>query len=99
MTAATLHVRRIGIDTYRENVVYLRRDCPVVRAEGFQALAKVEVLANGATILAVLNVVDDARLVALRTRPVGGSVHAAGGRRRRADQRSSMPNRRRRCGR
>ena len=58
-----LLARRIGIDTYRENVVYLRRDCPVVRAEGFQALAKVEVAADGRTILAVLNVVDDARLL------------------------------------
>jgi thymidine phosphorylase len=62
-TSAALLARRIGIDTYRENVVYLRRDCPVVRAEGFQALAKVEVAANGRTILAVLNVVDDARLL------------------------------------
>ena len=61
--AGALHARRIGIDTYRENVVYLRRDCPVVRAEGFQALAKVEVAVNGHTILAVLNVVDDARLL------------------------------------
>ena len=60
---AALQARRIGIDTYRENVVYLRRDCPVVRAEGFQALAKVEVEADGRTILAVLNVVDDARLL------------------------------------
>jgi thymidine phosphorylase len=61
--APKLAARRIGIDTWRENVVYLRRDCPVVRAEGFQALAKVEVAANGRTILASLNVVDDARLL------------------------------------
>ncbi len=61
--APNLQARRIGIDTYRENVVYLRRDCPVVRAEGFQALAKVEVTAGGRTILAVLNVVDDQRLL------------------------------------
>jgi thymidine phosphorylase len=61
--APKLAARRIGIDTWRENVVYLRRDCPVVRAEGFQALAKVEVAADGRTILAVLNVVDDARLL------------------------------------
>ncbi len=62
-TAAGLSARRVGIDTYRENVVYLRRDCPVYRAEGFQALSKVEVAANGARILAVLNVVDDPQLV------------------------------------
>jgi thymidine phosphorylase len=63
VAAGTLCARRMGIDTYRENVVYLRRDCPVVRAEGFQALAKVEVHAGARSILAVLNVVDDARLL------------------------------------
>lgn len=58
-----LTARKVAIDTYRENVVYLRRDCPVYRAEGFQALSKVEVTAEGRTILAVLNVVDDDRIV------------------------------------
>jgi len=54
-----LTLRRVAIDTYRENVAYLHRDCAVYRAEGFQALAKVEVCADGKHILAVLNVVDD----------------------------------------
>ena len=63
MTTAQLQIRRVGIDTWRENVAYLHRTCPVVRAAGFQALAKVEVQANGRTILAVLNVVDDERIV------------------------------------
>jgi len=63
LPSATLTARKVAIDTYRENVVYLRRDCPVYRAEGFQALSKVEVKANGTTILAVLNVVDDERIV------------------------------------
>jgi thymidine phosphorylase len=62
-SATPLTVRRVAIDTWRENVAYLRRDCPVVRAEGFQALAKVEVAANGQSILAVLNVVDDRELL------------------------------------
>jgi thymidine phosphorylase len=60
----TLTLRRVAIDTYRENVAYLHRQCEVYRAEGFQALAKVEVGADGKRILAVLNVVDDAALVA-----------------------------------
>jgi thymidine phosphorylase len=63
MEPATLTVRRVGIDTWRENVVYLHRDCPVVRAAGFQALSKVLVQANGRSITAVLNVVDDQRIV------------------------------------
>ncbi|MBP6816952.1 MAG: thymidine phosphorylase family protein [Burkholderiaceae bacterium] len=60
MNEPTLPIRRVGIDTWRENVVFLHRDCPVVRAAGFQALAKVRVQANGQTLFAVLNVVDDA---------------------------------------
>ncbi|HSQ73310.1 MAG TPA: thymidine phosphorylase, partial [Rubrivivax sp.] len=63
MDGPTLHIRRVGIDTWRENVAYLHRDCPVVRAAGFQALAKVTVQANGETIAAVLNVVDDEHIV------------------------------------
>ena len=62
-TPNRLAVRRVAIDTYRENVVYLHRECEVYRAEGFQALAKVEVRANGRRILATLNVVDDECIV------------------------------------
>ncbi len=59
----TLQLRRLAIDTYRENVVYLHRECEVYRAEGFQALSKVKVCADGKHILAVLNVVDDDSIV------------------------------------
>ena len=58
-----LTLRRVGIDTYRENVAYLHRDCEIYRAEGFQALSKVEVRADGKRILASLNVVDDSGIV------------------------------------
>ncbi|MDX1465262.1 MAG: thymidine phosphorylase family protein [Halomonas sp.] len=58
-----LKLKRVGIDTYRENVAYMHRECDRYRAEGFQALAKVEVRANGQRILATLNVVDDASIV------------------------------------
>jgi thymidine phosphorylase len=62
-TATQLKVRAVAIDTYRENVAYLHRDCPLYRAEGFQALAKVEISVDGRSIVAVLNVVDDAKIV------------------------------------
>jgi thymidine phosphorylase len=58
-----LKLVRVAIDTYKENVAYLHRDCSVYRAEGFQALAKVEVRANGRRILATLNVTSDPRIV------------------------------------
>lgn len=51
---ATLRVRRVAIDTYRENVAFLRRDCVLYCAEGFQALSKVAIaqlgLAPGAAV-------------------------------------------------
>ena len=57
-----LQLRRVAIDTYRENVAYLHRDCDLYRAEGFQALSKVEVSVNGQRILATLNVTSDPRI-------------------------------------
>ncbi|WOJ93741.1 thymidine phosphorylase family protein [Congregibacter variabilis] len=63
---ATLRLHRLAIDTYRENVAYLHRQCEIYRAEGFQALSKVEVHGkDGVRIMAVLNVVDDSALVPL----------------------------------
>lgn len=64
LTTPLLLARRLGIDTYRENVVFLRRDCAAYRAEGFQALSKVRISANGNAIFAVLNVVDDGNFLA-----------------------------------
>ncbi|HKJ77236.1 MAG TPA: thymidine phosphorylase, partial [Gammaproteobacteria bacterium] len=59
----TLALRRVQIDTYRENVAYMHRECAFYRAEGFQALTKVEINANGNKVYAVLNVVDDQNIV------------------------------------
>lgn len=61
-----LKLRRVAIDTYRENVAYLHRDCGRYRSEGFQALSKVEILVSGGAgpVLAVLNVVDDTLVTA-----------------------------------
>lgn len=61
---AKLALRRVSIDTYHENVAYMHRECPLYRAEGFKALSKVEIRANGNRILATLNVVDDPTIVA-----------------------------------
>lgn len=62
-TLSPLSLKRVGIDTYHENVAYLHRECDLYRAEGFQALSKVEVRTNGQRILASLNVVDDVAIV------------------------------------
>ncbi|MCB1724092.1 MAG: thymidine phosphorylase family protein [Gammaproteobacteria bacterium] len=61
-----LQLRRVAIDTYKENVAYLHRDCLVYRSEGFQALSKVEIqpAGDGVSVLATLNVVEDAEITA-----------------------------------
>jgi thymidine phosphorylase len=59
----TLALRRVAIDTEQENVAYLHRDCVLYRAEGFKALSRIEVRANGHRILAVLNISSDPRIV------------------------------------
>ncbi len=43
-----LKLRRVAIDTYKENVVFLHRDCELYRSEGFQALNKIEIRAEDA---------------------------------------------------
>jgi thymidine phosphorylase len=58
----TLKLKRVAIDTYKENVAYLHRDCQVYRSEGFQALSKVRICNESGehSLLASLNVVDTA---------------------------------------
>ena len=53
-----LRARRALIDTYQQAVVYMRRDCAVCRAEGFEAQAQVEVSANGRQVPATLHHVE-----------------------------------------
>ena len=62
----TLKLRHVAIDTHKENVAYLHRDCTFYRSEGFQALSKIEIhkTGNGTPIIAVLNVVDDQSITA-----------------------------------
>ncbi len=51
---------RAGIDTYRQPVVYMHKDCHLCRAEGFSSLTRVEIALREKTIIAALNVVTDA---------------------------------------
>ncbi|MDP1692169.1 MAG: thymidine phosphorylase family protein [Burkholderiaceae bacterium] len=58
MHASGLRLRPLGIDTQQEHVIYMRRDCHVCRAEGFEAQTRVEVGLRERCIVATLNVVD-----------------------------------------
>lgn len=54
-----LEVVDMGIDTHQEPVVYMREDCDICRAEGFTASSRLTLSANGRTLIATLNVVDN----------------------------------------
>ena len=58
MNSAVLRLRPLGIDTHREFVIYMRRDCHVCRAEGFQAQTRVLVTLGKRRIIATVNVID-----------------------------------------
>jgi thymidine phosphorylase len=53
-----LRAWRTGIDTHQEPVVYMRRDCPVCRAEGFTTQARVQLAVGERSVVATLSVVD-----------------------------------------
>ncbi|MFA7381435.1 MAG: thymidine phosphorylase family protein [Bacteroidia bacterium] len=53
-----LRIKNIGIDTYRENIIYMRFDCHICRSEGFTSLTRVVVHCMDKSIIATLNVVQ-----------------------------------------
>lgn len=52
---ARLQALRAGIDTYQAAVVYMRSDCHVCRAEGFETQARVELRHAGRTVIATVH--------------------------------------------
>jgi len=59
----SLTTKILRLDTYRENVVVLARDCIALRPQRLQGVRKVEVSAGGRTLLASPMICDDASMV------------------------------------
>jgi thymidine phosphorylase len=53
----TLKLKWLGIDTYRENIIFMRSDCDICISEGFTALTRLLVSHKGKTIVATLDVI------------------------------------------
>ena len=53
-----LRLQHLGIDTYKEAVIYMREDCHVCLAEGFEVQARVRVTLKERSIIATLNVIN-----------------------------------------
>ena len=66
-------LKRMGIDTYQETVVYMRADCYVCRSEGFEAHTRVQVSLGKKSVIATLNVVHDTEVSNI-LRPLAPSV-------------------------
>lgn len=54
----TLRLKKLGINTYRENVIYIREDSFVCRSEGFETQARIKVTLGDRSILATLHTVE-----------------------------------------
>lgn len=52
-----LKLKRMGIDTYQEPTIYMRHDCHICKAEGFEAKTRLKVYFNERQIIATLNVI------------------------------------------
>jgi thymidine phosphorylase len=53
----SMRLRRLGIDTYQEPVVYVRSDSRACRAEGFEARSRVKLSLGARHLVATLNMV------------------------------------------
>lgn len=60
--ANVLRLKRLGIDTYQELVIFMASECPVCRSEGWGAQSRVKVSYNGRSIIATLNVTTESLL-------------------------------------
>ncbi|CAM2888140.1 thymidine phosphorylase family protein [Flavobacterium frigoris] len=55
----TLKLVHLGIDTQREHVVFMRKDCHICISEGFEALNRVLVTVKGKSKIATLYIIND----------------------------------------
>lgn len=53
--AQKLRLKHLGIDTYKEPVIYMHKDCHVCRSEGFESQGRILVTYKGSTLIATLN--------------------------------------------
>ena len=53
-----IKLKYLGIDTYKDPVIYMRQDCHVCISEGFETHTRIKVKLNGKAIIATLNTVN-----------------------------------------
>jgi len=58
-TTNSLRLKRIAIDTHHQSIAFLRRDCHVCRAEGFNSQSRIQLTLNDIEAIATLDIVGD----------------------------------------
>jgi len=53
-----LSLKQLGIDTHKEAVIFMRKDCYICRSEGFEVPSRVKVSLKDRHILATLNTIE-----------------------------------------
>lgn len=54
-----LKIKKIGIDTFKENIAYLPMGCEICKSQGFEAQSKIEIHSKDRSILATLNMTEN----------------------------------------
>jgi thymidine phosphorylase len=54
-----MKIRPVKIDTFRENVIFFRKDSEFCRAQTFSPQTKVEIIVDGITMVGLLNIIDE----------------------------------------
>lgn len=57
-----LRLKRLGIDTFKNAIVFLRKDCPICHSEGIEVPWKMNVNINNRQILASINTIQNGLL-------------------------------------
>lgn len=55
---SALKLKHLGINTYYESVIYMRKDCDICRSEGFEAQTRVQVTLRDRSLIATLNTIE-----------------------------------------
>lgn len=55
----SLSLKWLGIDTYKESVIYMQSDCLICKTEGFEMHTRIRVTLGDKSILATLNHIDN----------------------------------------
>lgn len=57
-----LELKWLGIDTYKEPVIYMQRECHICKSEGFEVHTRIRVTLRDKSILATINHIDNGLL-------------------------------------